>query len=154
VRGRGPFRSPVQRLVSLFCVVGLAWSIAPGRAAEPVVRAADWKAIKMVIAQQRSALLAGDAGKAFGYASPGIKRQFGDAATFLAMVRTGYAALLTARYTEFLEGAVIDGRIVQPLRLIDTDNTVRVALYEMEKQKNGAWRISGCHIAPSAVQAT
>jgi hypothetical protein len=147
-------RHTVLWLMSLLCALGAAWSIPPSNAAKPAVGAADWKAIKTVIAEQRSAFLAGDAGKAFGYASPGIREQFSDAATFLAMVRAGYSALLTARYIEFLEGAVIDGIVVQPLRLVDTDNTVRVALYTMEKQKNGIWRISGCHIAPSTVQAT
>jgi len=48
---------------------------------------------------------------------------------------------------------VIDGVVIQPLRLIDADNTVRVALYTMERQKSGIWRISGCRIAPSTVQA-
>ena len=151
--GASTRRRAILWLMSALCSLGAAWPIGASTAAEPAVRAADWKAIKTVITQQRSALLAGDAAKAFSYASPGIKAQFGDAATFITMVRAGYAALLTARYVEFLEGAVIDGTVIQPLRLIDTDNTVRVALYTMEKQQNGIWRISGCHIAPSTVQA-
>ena len=102
---------------------------------------------------QRAALIAGDGEKAFGYATPAIRAQFGDADLFMAMVQVGYPALLTARYAEFLEGAVIDGIIIQPLRLVDADNVVRVALYTMEKQKNGAWRISGCRIGPSTIQA-
>jgi hypothetical protein len=145
----------------LACAFSFAWPIpscraaeSDTRAAEPMLHAADWTAIKKVIAEQRSALKAGDAAKAFSYASPGIRNQFGDAANFIDMVRALYSALLTARYTEFLEGAVIDGTVIQPLRLIDTDNTVRVALYIMERQDNGTWRISGCQIAPSTVQAT
>ena len=69
----------------------------------------------------------------------------------MSMVRSGYAPLLTARYVEFLQGAVIDGTVIVPLRLIDADNTVRVALYIMERQKDGAWRIAGCRIAPSTM---
>lgn len=122
-------------------------------AATPPMRASDWKSIKQVIAAQRAALIAGDGEKAFGYATPAIRAQFGDADTFMAMVQVGYPALLTARYTQFLEGAVIDGLIIQPLRLVDADNSVRVALYTMEKQKTGAWRISGCRIGPSTIQA-
>jgi hypothetical protein len=114
---------------------------------------ADWQAIKKVISQQLAALRAGDGVKAFGYAAPGIQAQFGDARSFMAMVRNAYSPLLDARYDEFLEGAVIDGVIVQPLRLIGRDNTVLVALYTMERQKRGGWRISGCVIAPSTVQA-
>ena len=56
---------------------------------------------------RRSALKAGDAAKAFSYATPGIRGEFRDPATFIDMVRTMYSALLTARYVEFLEGAVI-----------------------------------------------
>jgi Domain of unknown function (DUF4864) len=122
-------------------------------AATPPMRASDWKSIKQVIAAQRAALIAGEGEKAFGYATPAIRAQFGEADVFMAMVQVGYPALLTARYTEFLEGAVIDGLIIQPLRLVDADNSVRVALYTMEKQKNGAWRISGCRIGPSTSQA-
>ena len=153
VMGASTRRRTVLWLLSVLCSLS-AWQVTSSTAAEPAVRAADWKAIKTVIAQQRSAFLTGDAVKAFSYASPSIKTQFGDAATFIAMVRAGYAALLSARYVKFLEGAVIDGTVIQPLRLVDTDNTVRVALYTMERQKNGIWRISGCHIAPSTVQAT
>jgi hypothetical protein len=136
-----------------------AWTTSAARATEPApahnraLHAADWSAIKKVIADQRSALKAGDAAKAFSYATPGIRSEFRDPAIFIGMVRTTYSALLTARYVEFLEGAVIDGAVIQPLRLVDTDNTVRVALYIMEKQDNGAWRIGGCRIAPSMVQA-
>lgn len=122
-------------------------------AAEPVVSTADWKAIKQVIADQRAALVAGKSEKAFGYATPALRAQFGDAETFMAMVQLGYGALLTARHTEFLEGAEIDGLIIQSLRLIGADDSVRVALYTMEKQPDGLWRISGCRIGPSTVQS-
>jgi len=121
-------------------------------AAEAELTDADWSAIKDVITRQLAALKRGEGERAFGYASEGIRAQFGNADHFLAMVRTGYAALLEARYTEFLEGAVIDGAIVQPLRLIAPDNTVRVALYTMQRVQ-GAWRINGCAIAPSTVKA-
>jgi hypothetical protein len=163
LRAGGALMHP-RALLSLAVLAGTlgpAWPIASCSAADsdmrtiaPTPRAVDWTAIKKVIAEQRNALTAGDAVRAFSYASPGIRRQFGDAANFIDMVRTMYSALLTARYTEFLEGAVIDGAVIQPLRLIDADNTVRVALYIMEKQGNGTWRISGCRIAPSTVQAT
>jgi hypothetical protein len=37
--------------------------------------------------------------------------------------------------------------------LIGPDNTVLVALYTLEKQGKSGWRISGCRLAPSTVQA-
>ena len=139
--------------LSLGLAAFLSLDTSAALAATPQMRASDWKSIKQVISAQRAALISGNGDKAFSYATPALRAQFGDADTFMAMVQVGYPALLTARYTQFLEGAVIDGLIIQPLRLVDADNSVRVALYTMEKQKNGAWRISGCRIAPSTVQS-
>jgi hypothetical protein len=145
------------RAVATLALVALACALAsvaaqPPSSADATLPAADSKAIQRVIREQLAALKAGEGDKAFGYASPGIRAQFGDAPTFMAMVRSGYAALLTARYSEFLEGAVIDGRVIQPLRLIAPDNSVVVALYTMEKH-DGRWRIAGCVLAPSTVRA-
>ncbi|MEO6564953.1 MAG: DUF4864 domain-containing protein [Casimicrobiaceae bacterium] len=114
----------------------------------------EWKAIEKVIEQQRSALRAGDGTRAIAFATPALRGQFGTPENFLRMVRNGYAALLDARATRFLEGAVIEGSVIQPLRLILPDNTVLVAIYQMEKQKDGHWKIAGCVLAPSTVQAT
>jgi Domain of unknown function (DUF4864) len=152
-RGLEPARRlPILMLLASFAVfVALDANLASADAAG--LRAADWKAIKQVIADQRAALVRGDRSKAFAYATPALRAQFGDADTFMAMVRLSYPALLTARYTEFLDGAIVDELVVQPLRLIDADNSVRLALYTLEKQPNGSWRISGCRIGGSTVQA-
>ena len=129
-----------------------ATSAAPASALS-VLADAEWQAIKGTISAQLAALKAGDGAGAFAQASPSIRQQFGTAADFLAMVRTAYGALIAARYTEFLEGAVIEGNVIQPLRLIAPDNSVRVALYSMQKQPDGRWKISGCVLAPSTVKA-
>lgn len=148
----------ITRTTALLLIAALALAlalraVAASAAAEPGLPAAEWKAIKQVIASQRAALKSGDAIKAFAHATPGIRAQFGDAEVFLAMVRTAYEPLIVARYAEFLEGAVIEGSVIQPLRLIAPDNSVQVALYTMEKQKDGSWKIAGCVLAPSVVQA-
>jgi hypothetical protein len=119
----------------------------------PTLPASEWSAIKEVIGEQVAALAAGDAAKAFSHASPGIRAKFGSPAGFLAMVRSNYGALLAARHAEFLQGAIVDGEVVQPLRLVAPDNTVQVALYTMERQRDGRWRIAGCVLAPSTVRA-
>jgi hypothetical protein len=71
----------------------------------------------------------------------------------MRMVRESYRALLDARYVEFLEGAVIAGDVVQPLRLVLPDGTVMVAIYGMQRETDGGWRIDACVIAPSTVRA-
>ena len=133
-------------------VAALAMRDGMAQSRPPALSKRDWAAIKRVISDQLAALRKGDAERAFAYAAEGIRRQLGDAGAFMDMVQSGYADLLHARYTEFLEGAVIEDAIIQPLRLVGADNSVRVALYTM--QKDGArWRIAGCVIAPSTVKA-
>ena len=150
-----PLAPPVarRRLLGALCALALApLADALGAQDAPAPSRADWAAIKRVIGDQLAALRKGEAERAFDYAAEGIRQQFGDAATFMAMVQGGYGALLTARYTEFLEGAVVDGAVIQPLRLVAPDNTVRVALYTLQKD-GSRWRIAGCVIAPSTVKA-
>ena len=136
----------------------VAWLLcAPAFAAPagtPALTQKDWTAIRKVIGEQLVALKAGDGAKAMTYAAPGIREQFGTSENFMRMVRDGYGALLAARSTQFLEGAVIEDAVVQPLRLVLPDDTVLVALYQMQRQGNGQWRIGGCWIAPSTVQST
>jgi hypothetical protein len=126
----------------------------PFDAAHAALSPAEWQAIREAVGEQLAALRDGDGSRAFSYASTAIREQFGDATTFLRMVQGGYAALLDARYTAFLDGAVIDGRTIQPLRLVMSDDTVLVALYEMQRDERGRWRIAGCVIAPSTVRST
>jgi hypothetical protein len=130
---------------------GVAGAAPPGM---PTLPAQEWQAIREVIGDQLQALKAGDGAKAMTFAAPGIRQQFGTPENFLRMVREGYAPLLAARHTQFLEGALIEGATIQPLRLVLPDNTVLVALYQMQKQADGGWRIAGCVLAPSTVQAT
>ena len=134
-------------------VLALALLVAGAVRAQAEPSAGDWTRIKAVISAQRDALVSGDGVRAFTYAAPGIRRHFGDVETFMRMVRQSYAALIDARYVEFLEGAVIGGDVVQPLRLVMNDGTVWVALYGMQRQDDGSWRIASCVIAPSTVRS-
>jgi hypothetical protein len=151
-----------SRRLAVFILVALVLALVPARidgalAAQrdaDALSPADWAAIRDVVTEQLAALRSGDAPRAFSFASAGIRARFHDAPTFLRMVQDSYAVLLDARYTEFLEGAVIDARTIQPLRLVLSDDTVLVALYELTREEGGGWRIAGCVIAPSTVKST
>jgi len=127
--------------------------LAQGQAAAPSHPVAEWERVRAVVAAQREALLQGDDERAFAFATPALQRRYGSAAAFMRMVDQGYRPLVEAHHVEFLEGAVIEGSTVQPLRLVMPDGTVLVALYEMQRQRDGSWRIAGCVIAPSTVRS-
>jgi Domain of unknown function (DUF4864) len=137
----------------LLLAVLLASANMYAQAPEAGLSAQEWSAIKQLIETQLAALKRGDGHSAFAFATRGLRKQFGNAEKFMQMVRAGYQPLIDARYSEFLDGAVIDGKTIQPLRLVMHDNTVLVALYYMEKEDDGHWHIAGCLLAPSTVRA-
>jgi hypothetical protein len=109
----------------------------------------DARAIRAVVEAQLEAFRADDEEAAFSHAAPAIRERFGTAAAFMAMVREGYASLYRPRLVEFLSAAVIDGETVQAVRVVGQDGVVKVALYFMERQGDGGWKIRACDLAPA-----
>ncbi len=51
----------------------------------------------------------------------------------------------------FLELMVMGAEdVVQQVRVTDRSGVVWLAYYAMQRQNNGGWRTSGCHLVPSA----
>jgi hypothetical protein len=113
----------------------------------------DWKAIRAVITDQLAAFRKDDAPRAFSHASSAIRKQFRTAPRFMDMVREAYSPLYRPRSTHFLEPAVVEGQIIQPLRVVSQEGEVLIALYVMERGADGKWKISGCELAPSTAQS-
>src|SRR5450759_1585170 len=78
----------------------------------------DKSKIQSVIANQIQAFEHDDGVVAFTYAAPAVRRHFGSPQAFMAMVRTDYEVLFHNRSTVFLEAAMIEGSVIQPLRII------------------------------------
>jgi hypothetical protein len=106
-------------------------------------------AIQSVIGAQLEAFQRDDGPEAFAYASPGIHEKFGSVANFMAMVRGGYPAVYRPREVAYLEARVKDGVTVQAVRLLGPDGAGMIALYFMEQQSDGSWRIDGVTLVES-----
>ena len=65
---------------------------------------------------------------------------------FMEMVRTGYGAVYRPQAFDFGPLDKADGKWVQPVRLIGPDGRPMVALYIMEQQADGEWKIAGVHM--------
>ncbi len=115
----------------------------PGTA---TVRDADRSAIEGVIRAQMDAFRRDDAATAFGFASPTLQGIFETPARFLAMVRSSYQPVYRPRSVAF---TVLVAGPAQRVELIGPDGLGYTATYTMEKQPNGAWRISGCTLVQS-----
>ena len=108
--------------------------------------APDQQAIRQVIEAQLDAFQHDDGAKAFGFATPAIQQKFGDAATFMQMVKSGYSAVYRPRSVAFERLVDTEFGPDQILKLIGPDGHGYTAHYIMQKQADGSWMINGCYL--------
>ena len=138
----------VRSLVAFCLAVAVVGATVPA-SAQPVA-AADARAARSVVAAQLDAFANDDAKRAFSYAAPAIRTMFGTPERFLAMVRAGYPVVYRAAAATFLVPVKSGAEIVQGVHLTDADGALWLATYRLERQGDGAWRISGCDVRPAA----
>jgi len=129
-------------------VLVLALFLVGAAAASPAaeVSVEDAVAIRAVITSQLDALARDDAARAFSFATEGIRERFGTADAFIDMVRTSYTVVYRPKSVHFEKPVIISGEVIQPVRMTDGEGQLWVALYPMERQANGVWRINGCQL--------
>lgn len=109
----------------------------------------DRDAIRAVIEAQLNAFQADDAQLAFSFASPSIQNRFATPANFLAMVKATYQPVYRSQSAVFQETIVDNNVVAQPVLLVDSNDQLFMAVYPMEKQPDGSWRIAGCYLTPT-----
>jgi hypothetical protein len=105
--------------------------------------AADRAAINAMIADQLEAFKRDDGAAAFSHAAPMIKQQFVDETSFMEMVKRGYQPVYRPRDYEFTELKQTNLGLTQTVRITDGIGEIWNALYRVEKQSDGSWKISG-----------
>ncbi|MES1161796.1 MAG: DUF4864 domain-containing protein, partial [Rhizobacter sp.] len=98
------------------------------------------------IEAQLKAFATNDAAGAYAYASPAIRAQFKDAATFLAMVQQTYPMVIRPAATSFFVPEWGAGVILQGVQFRDREGHYWRALYELQRQPDLRWRINGCAV--------
>lgn len=102
--------------------------------------------IRRVIESQLAAFRRDDAREAFSYASPGIQRRFGNPENFMTMVKTGYRSVYRPLEVQFREIRMLDGGPAQVIDFVGPDGQAVTAIYLMERQPDGSWRIDGVYL--------
>lgn len=106
----------------------------------------DPAAIRSVIESQLGAFLRDDAQGAWSHASPGIQQMFRSSDVFMGMVRQGYQPVYRPKSWAFGELRPSPEGPEQEVRIVDAGGDAWVAIYTMEKQSDGTWKISGCRL--------
>jgi hypothetical protein len=112
--------------------------------ASPACAADEVAAAQGVIRSQVEAFSRDDAAAAYSYAAPAIHEMFPQAELFMFMVQHSYAPVYRHRSFEFGEAAATDGRVAQRARIVDENGEAWEALYTLEQQPDGSFKIIGC----------
>ena len=139
-----PLKALAWPIVVLAMVAGLAL---PAAAAD--FTDGDAPAIRTVIQDQINAFQRDDGTTAYSYASPSIKQVFPSVGAFMDMVRGDYQPVYHPRSVTF--GALAEGPTgpEQKVFLVGPDGRSWVALYTLQRQSDGSWKINRCLLVPN-----
>ncbi|MEL6202341.1 MAG: DUF4864 domain-containing protein [Pseudomonadota bacterium] len=116
---------------------------------------ADENAARAIISQQLESFLSGDFDTAYSYASPNIKRLFPTLDRFMSMVQSGYLPVLRpGNYAFGRVETAPDGRVLQEVTIRAPDGSDWTALYFMQQQEDGSWKVDGVNLRKGAAGLT
>lgn len=116
---------------------------------------AEIKAAQTVIDSQLKAFIADDGATAYSFAAPNVKQIFPTVDTFMNMVTNGYAPVRKPQSYSF--GRVeqtAPGSIVQQVLIVGPDGKDYEAVYTLQQQPDGSFKITGCSLRASTSVST
>jgi hypothetical protein len=135
----------MKRIAGAFFALAFALGLALPAAAE-TFSDSDRSTIQGLINGQINAFQHDDGAAAYGYASPTIQSLFASPDQFMAMVKSGYPPVY--RPQSVTMGPLVDTQLgpMQKVFLTGPDGLNYVAVYSMQRQPDGSWKINGCTI--------
>lgn len=127
-----------------FILLATLFTPSSGDAAEPVDTA------QAIIQRQIEAFLDDDKAEAYSFASPQIRSKFPNQDIFFDMVRRGYAPVYRPGNFAFGRSKMVGGTIVQEVLIRAPDGKDWTALYFLEKQSDGSYKINGVQMLQQA----
>ncbi len=110
----------------------------------------DIKAAQGAIASQIEAFKAGENDKAFSYAAPSIAMMFPTVDAFMTMVEGGYKPVQKPQQFSFGRARELGSQqIMQEVLVTGPDGKDYMAVYQLLRQRDGSWKISGVSLAPA-----
>ena len=113
------------------------------------------KAAQQTIEGQLKAFLGGDDQAAYSYAAPNIRQMYPTPGGFMAMVRNGYAPVHRPRNYAFGKfEALAPGRVAQSVFVLGPDGKDYEALYVLDLQDDGIYRIVSVSLRAANLPST
>jgi Domain of unknown function (DUF4864) len=99
-----------------------------------------------VIRSQEQAFGRDDAAAAYSYAAPAIRKLFPRPDIFMSMVQNSYAPVYRHKSFEFGAARTEGNLVAQRVHIVDADGEAWEALYTLEQQDDGSFKITGCSL--------
>lgn len=106
----------------------------------------DRAAIQHAIADQLDAFLADDGAAAYSHAAPNITARFPTPEIFMDLVRQGYQPVYRSRSHEFGDLKETAAGLEQRVDIVDAAGEFWTAVYTLQQQPDGSWKITGCFL--------
>jgi hypothetical protein len=107
------------------------------------------------IEAQLEAFLAGDGDAAYSHAAPNIMRMYPTKDAFMAMVQKGYPPVHRPRNYAFGRSEMAGpGKVVQHVLILGPDGKDYEAVYTLELQPDGVFRITGVSLRGATALST
>ncbi len=87
-------------------------------------------------------------------ASPTIQALFATPKAFMDMVKAGYQPVYRPKVVKFQDIIQLDGAPTQQVYVVGPNGVPTIALYPMQRQPDGSWRINGCYLVPTGDRTT
>lgn len=117
-----------------------------------MLSAQDDKAVQTVVQNQLAAFAKDDAEKAFSYASPELRKIIGNSSAFMAMVKSSYPVVYRPASVVFYKPEGLGKNIVQKVQMLDASGASYLVVYNLQRQRDTSWRISGCVVLANQSQ--
>lgn len=139
-----------MRAIPAFFLAAALFAASAALAGDAEIRAAQG-----TVDAQLKALQANDGTLAYSYAAPTIQRLFPTAEIFMRMVDSAYQPVRNPRNYAFGKAEEMGGnKIAQQVMLTGPDGKEYEALYTLELQPDGVWRITGVSLKASNALST
>jgi hypothetical protein len=106
----------------------------------------DVTAAQGVIRAQEQAFARDDAAGAYSHAAPAIRELFPAPDIFMSMVQNGYPPVYRHKSFEFGDSKTEGSSIAQRVHIVDANGEAWEALYILEQQSDGSYKITGCSL--------
>ncbi|MBR0969824.1 MULTISPECIES: DUF4864 domain-containing protein [Bradyrhizobium] len=128
-----------MRIAALLVILTIVFGTAPAFAD-------DVTAAQGVIRAQEQAFAHDDAAGAYSHAAPAIREIFPAPDIFMSMVQNGYPPVYRHKSFEFGESKTEGNRVAQRVHIVDANGEAWEALYTLELQPDGSYKITGCSL--------